>query len=256
MNDTTLSDHHFDLRGRTAIVTGGTRGIGRALVTGLTRAGANVAIVARDADACQRVADEVCAEGGAACPVPAHLGDASSASAIVEATVDAFGGIDIVVNNAATGLAQPIGQLTMAAWEKSMAVNLRGPVFLVEAAVEYLRRSRHASVINVISPGAFVAAADWAMYAAAKAALLSFTRSTAAALGRDHIRVNALCPGPIDTDIFRSNLPQVQDEVARRTALGRVGRPEEMVGPVLFLASSASSFVTGEVLFANGGTID
>ena len=127
-------------------------------------------------------------------------------------------------------------------------------MFLVQEALPYLRRSSWPSVVNVVSPGAFIAAPEWSIYAAAKAALLSFTRSEAAALGPEGIRVNALCPGPVDTAMFASNPPDVRDRVAGKTALQRVADPRELVGPALFLASRAASFVTGEVLFANGGS--
>lgn len=246
-------DASFDFSGSTAIVTGATRGIGRAVVTGFSRAGANVVVAARSAEACEAVAEELRSEGGNAIGVPTHLGDLDSVDALVAAAQDTFGGIDIVVNNAATGLAQPIGDLTPEAWDKSFNVNLRGPVFLVERALPALRASTYASVVNVVSPGAFDAAADWAMYAAAKAGLMSFTRSTAAALGPEGIRVNAVCPGPIETEIFASNPLEVRAEIAASTSLRRTGKPEEMVGPVLFLSSRAASYLTGEVLMANGG---
>jgi NAD(P)-dependent dehydrogenase (short-subunit alcohol dehydrogenase family) len=242
-----------NLIGRTVLITGATRGIGRALASGFGRAGANVVVAARHGDACEAVAGELVAEGGRAIGIVVHLADIDSIDNLVQQAAAMFGGIDIVINNAATGLALPIGQLTVEAWDKSMAVNLRGPVFLVERALPFLRASNFASILNVISPGAFAPAAGWAIYAAAKAALLSFTRSTAAALGREGIRVNALCPGPIDTEIFRSNPTDIQHRIADATALGRVGDPQEMVGPALFLSSPAASFVTGEVLFAHGG---
>lgn len=242
-----------DLRGRTALITGGTRGIGRALASGFARAGANVVVGARSGEACAQVAGELTGDGGSAIGIPVHLAEADSVEQFVSAAAERFEQIDFVINNAATGLAAPLGEFTTEAWEKSFAVNLRGPVFLIQHAMPYLERSSNASIVNVISPGAFGAAASWAMYAAGKAALLSFTRSMAAAYGPKRIRVNALCPGPINTEMFRSNPPALRDEIARSTCLGRVGEPEEMVGPVLFLCSSAATFVTGEVLFANGG---
>lgn len=243
----------FDFRGSTVIVTGGTRGIGRAIATGFALAGANVVIAARNPNDCESVTAELSAFGARIVGVPTHLGDLASVDNLVTATVEAFGSLDVVINNAATGLAQPIGSLTPEAWEKSFAVNLRGPVFLVERALPHLRNSGSPSVVNVISPGAFHAAADWAMYAAAKAGLLSFTRSTAAALGPEGIRVNALCPGPIETEIFASNPPEAREQIASATSLRRTGKPDEMVGPVLFLCSTAASYMTGEVLMANGG---
>jgi NAD(P)-dependent dehydrogenase (short-subunit alcohol dehydrogenase family) len=242
-----------DLSGFSVVVTGGTRGIGRALVDGFAAAGAAVTIGARHGDECAAVARSVVDGGGRALGLPLHLGQPDSIDHLIDATVQEFGGVDVIVNNAATGLAQPVGEFTQTGWDKSFGVNLQGPVFLIQRALPYLRKSDWASVINVISPGAFVAAPEWSIYAAAKAALLSFTRSFAAALGPDGIRVNAVCPGPIATAMFESNPPEVRSRIADETALRRVGAPDELVGPALFLASRAASYVTGEVLYVNGG---
>lgn len=243
-----------DLSGFSVFVTGGTRGIGRALVEGFAGAGASVTVAARHGEDCEAVAAEVVARGGSAIGVPLHLGELDSVKRAVGRTVDAFGGVDVVINNAATGLAQPIGDFSEAAWEKSMAVNLRGPMFLVQEALPWLRKSSWASVINTVSPGAFIAAPEWSIYAAAKAGVVSFTRSLAAGLGPDGIRVNAVCPGPVDTDMFASNPDDVRERIAAGTALRRVADPTELVGPSLFLASRAASFVTGEVLYVTGGS--
>jgi NAD(P)-dependent dehydrogenase (short-subunit alcohol dehydrogenase family) len=150
-------------------------------------------------------------------------------------------------------LAQPLGQYTPEAWEKSYAVNLRGPVFLVQEALPHLEKSPCASIVNVISAGAFLFAAREAMYAAGKAALLSFTRSMAADFAPRGIRVNALAPGTVDTDMVRNNPPEVQKLMAGAGLLRRAAHADEMVGPVLFLASDASSFMTGQVLVVDGG---
>jgi NAD(P)-dependent dehydrogenase (short-subunit alcohol dehydrogenase family) len=170
----------FDLTGRVAIVTGGTRGIGRAVAEGFVAAGAKVVVASRKADACAETEKHLTALGGEALGVPTHLGELDALRALVERTVERFGRLDVVVNNAANALAQPLGQYTPAAWEKSYAVNLRGPVFLVQEALPHLEKSPCASIVNVISAGAFLYAAREAMYAAGKAALLSFTRSMAA----------------------------------------------------------------------------
>jgi NAD(P)-dependent dehydrogenase (short-subunit alcohol dehydrogenase family) len=247
------ADWNADFCGLTVLITGGSRGIGSALARGFARSGASVVIGARDGERCQQVAAEIDAAGGKAVGTTLHLGDTQSVRQFVATAATHFGGVDVVVNNAATGLAEPIGSLTEGAWEKVFAVNLRGPVFLVEAAMPHLLESKAPSVLNVISPGAFMAAPTWAMYAASKAALLSFTRSTAAALGPNGIRVNAICPGPVETEIFRSNPSEVRDRLAAATALRRVAQPDEMVGPALFLSSSAASYITGEVLVVAGG---
>jgi hypothetical protein len=157
-----------------------------------------------------------------------------------------------VVNNAANALTQPLGEFTPEAWQKSFDVNLRGPVFLVQAALPHLERSEHAAIVNVISAGAFLFSANVAMYGAAKAALMSFTRSMAAEFAPRGIRVNALAPGTVDTDMVRANPPAAQHAMANASPMRRAAHPDEMVGPVLFLASDASSFMTGQVLRSTG----
>ncbi len=246
----------FDIRGRTAMVTGGTRGIGRAVAEGFVAAGANVVVASRKAEACAATEAALTAMGPGRCVgVAAHLGDLDDARRIVATTVERFGGIDIVVNNAANALTQPIGSFTPDAWDKSFAVNVRGPVFLVQEALPHLERSEHASVINVISAGAFLASSFVAMYAAGKAAMMSFTRSLAAEFAPRGIRVNALAPGTVDTDMVRNNGPEAAASMANASPMRRAAHPDEMVGPVLFLASDASSFMTGQVLLVDGGMV-
>jgi NAD(P)-dependent dehydrogenase (short-subunit alcohol dehydrogenase family) len=245
----------FDLTGRVAIVTGGTRGIGRSLAEGFVAAGAKVVVVSRKVEACEATQEHLTAMGGDALAIPMHMGDLEALPVLVRQTVDRFGRIDIVVNNAANALAQPFGQFTPDAWQKSFDVNLRGPVFLVQEALPYLEASPCASVVNVISAGAFLFSAPVAMYAAAKAALMSFTRSMAADFAPRGIRVNALAPGTVDTDMVRNTGPESAARMAAASHLGRAADPDEMVGPVLFLASDAASFVTGQVLLADGGMV-
>jgi NAD(P)-dependent dehydrogenase (short-subunit alcohol dehydrogenase family) len=243
----------FDLTGRTAIVTGGTRGIGRAIAEGLAAAGAQVALASRKADACADVERQLTSQGYDVLGVPTHLGELEAIEQLVARTVDRFGGVDIVVNNAANAVAQPVGQLTLEAWEKAYAVNLRGPVFLVQAALPHLDASEHAAILNVISVGAFLFSAGTGMYAGAKAGLLAWTRSMAAELAPRGIRANALAPGPVNTDMLRATGSEAVERVARSNLLSRLASPEEMVGPALFLVSDAASFVTGQVVVADGG---
>ncbi|HZT65006.1 MAG TPA: glucose 1-dehydrogenase [Acidimicrobiales bacterium] len=243
----------FDLSGRVAIVTGGTRGIGRAVAEGLVAAGAKVAVASRKADACAATEAQLRAAGGEAIGVPTHMGDLEAVSRLVGATVDTFGRLDVIVNNAATALALPVGEFTPDAWSKVFDVDLRGPVFLVQDALPHLTASPAAAVVNVISVGAFMFAPGEAMYAAAKAALLAFTRSMAAAYAPKGIRVNALAPGTVDTDMVRNTGPESVKQMGEVSLLRRLARPDEMVGPVLFLASDASSYMTGQVLVVDGG---
>ena len=244
-----------DMTGRVAIVTGGTRGIGRSVAEGLVASGAKVVVASRKLDACAETEAHLAAMGGEALGVATHLGDLDSLQELVARTVDRFGAIDVVVNNAANALAQPLGQMTPEAWDKSFAVNLRGPVFLVQEALPHLEASDHAAVLNVISVGAFMFSASVAMYAAGKAALFSFTRSMAAEFAPKGIRVNALAPGTVNTDMVRNNPPEVQDVMASIALLKRMAEPDEMVGPALLLLSDAGSFVTGQVVVADGGSV-
>lgn len=243
----------FDLSGRVALVTGGTRGIGRAIAEGFVAAGAKVVVASRKAEACAETERHLVSLGGEALGVPTQMGDLAALRRLVQKAADRFGRLDIVVNNAATALAQPLGQFTPEAWDKVYAVDLRGPVFLVQEALPWLEKSPCASVVNVISAGAFLFSTFSSMYAGAKAALMSFTRSMAAEFAPRGIRVNALAPGTVDTDMVRNNTPEAQAMMAAASFMKRAAHADEMVGPALFLASDAASFVTGQVLIADGG---
>lgn len=244
----------FDLTGRVAVVTGGTRGIGRAIAEGFAAAGAHVVVASRKAGAVAEAEAALADVGpGDVLGVPTHLGDLDDVHALVERVDERFGRLDVLVNNAATALAQPVGELTPEAWAKVYDVNLRGPVFLVQEALPLLRQSEHASVINVISVGAFLFSPRTGMYAGAKAALMAYTRSMAADLTHEGIRFNAIAPGTVDTDMVRNNPPEVQESMAKASLMGRAADPDELVGPALFLASDASSFMTGQALVVDGG---
>jgi NAD(P)-dependent dehydrogenase (short-subunit alcohol dehydrogenase family) len=245
----------FDMSGRVVIVTGGTRGIGRALAEGYAAAGAKVVVASRKPEACKETEQRLEALGAEALGVPTHLGELDALRALVGKTVDAFGGVDVVVNNAANALALPLGRYTAEAWAKSMDVNLRGPVFLVQEALPHLERSRHAAVLNVLSGAAFLFSATVSLYAIAKAGLMAATRAMAAEFQPHGIRVNALSPGTVDTDMVRKNTPEAQAEMTKLQLMPRMAHPDEMVGPALMLTSDAGSFVTGQVVFADGGMV-
>jgi NAD(P)-dependent dehydrogenase (short-subunit alcohol dehydrogenase family) len=245
----------FDMSGRVVIVTGGTRGIGRALAEGYAAAGARVVVASRRPEACAAIARHLRAMGAEALGVPTHLGDLDSLRELVAQSVQAFGAIDVVVNNAANALALPLGEYTAEAWTKSLDVNLRGPVFLVQEALPWLKRSPHAAVLNVVSNAAFMFAATVSMYAIGKAGLLAATRAMAAEFAPHGIRVNALSPGTVDTDMVRKNPPEAQAVMVAAQLMPRMADPDELVGPALMLSSDAGSFITGQVILVDGGMV-
>jgi NAD(P)-dependent dehydrogenase (short-subunit alcohol dehydrogenase family) len=246
-------DQLFDMTDRSVIVTGGTRGIGLALAEGFVLAGAKVAVASRKADACEAAAAHLRELGGDAIGVPTHSGNIDDLGSLVERTVSEFGGVDVVVNNAANALAQPLGSMTPDAWAKSYEVNLRGPVFLVQHALPYLKESSHAAVLNMVSVGAFNFAPALSIYASGKAALMSVTRSMAAEFTPFNIRVNAIAPGPVDTDMMRNNPQEAIDHMVGGTLMNRLATPDEMVGAALLLCSDAGSYMTGQVIIVDGG---
>ena len=251
--DRTTFDHLFDMSDRTVIVTGGTRGIGLALAEGFVLAGARVVVASRKPDVCERAAAHLRDLGGQAVGVPTHLGDVDGLGALVQRTVDEFGGIDVVVNNAANPLAQPLGGITVEALTKSYEVNLRGPVFLVQEALPHLKASEHAAVLNMVSVGAFIFSPMLSIYSSAKAAMVSFTRSMAAEFVPFGIRVNALAPGPVDTYMMQQNPQEMVDAMVGGTLMRRLATPDEMVGAALLLCSDAGSYITGTVVIVDGG---
>ncbi|MGW6032718.1 SDR family NAD(P)-dependent oxidoreductase [Gordonia terrae] len=247
------SENVFDLIGRTAIVTGGTRGIGRAIAAALAERGAHVVVTGRKQASSEAAAADLSVFGDVS-GVSCHMGDLDSVSALVSTVAERRGGIDIIVNNAANSLTQPMGDLTAEAFDKSIAVNLRGPVFLVEQALPYLKQGSGAAVLNIISPWAFMYSPQAALYAMGKNGLVAATRAMAASYAQFGIRVNALAPGATDTDMVRNNDAEAIAAMESASLLKRLGRPEEMVPPALLLVSDAGSFITGQVLMVDGGT--
>ena len=245
----------FRLDDRTALITGGTRGIGRAVAEGFGASGARLVVASRKADACRQTEEELTALGYDVLAVPCHMGSMEDIRGLVAATVDRFGGIDVLVNNAANALAEPIGAFTEEAFGKSVDVNIKGPVFLIQEALPHLTASAHASVINVVSAGAWLYSSNVAMYAAAKSAMVAYTKSMAADFVPQAIRVNALAPGAVDTDMVRNTGPEATAWMSKACLMGRIATADEMVGPALFLASDASSYLTGTVIHADGGLV-
>ena len=246
----------FDLTGRTALVTGASRGIGRALALGLAAAGADVALSARDVEALESVAKEAEALGRKAIVLPADVTDADACHKLVADAVAGLGQLDVLVNNA--GGSSYMGAFTdlrFSGWEKTMRLNVDSLVHLCQAAGRHMLERGSGSIINVASVAGLAATPLLAAYGASKAAVISLTKTLAHEWGTSGVRVNALCPGWTMTDLNR-NLWDTADSglsFVSNQPLKRWATVEEMVGPTVFLASDASSYVTGQALVVDGG---
>jgi NAD(P)-dependent dehydrogenase (short-subunit alcohol dehydrogenase family) len=253
VNRNELLDSLYDLTGRVAVVTGGSRGIGRAMAEAFAALGAHVVVASRKADACEEAAAAIRDAGGVATGCAVHMADLESVRALVATTVDTYHAIDIVVNNAANPLALPVGEWTEEAWDKSIGVNLRGPAFLVQEALPYLKQSRHASVINVLSAAVYLRSEFRGLYAIGKSGLLAATRVMAGELAPFGIRVNALAPGSFDTHMMQQITEEQRVRNREASPLKRIADVGEIVGPALLLASDAGSYMTGQVVSVDGG---
>jgi NAD(P)-dependent dehydrogenase (short-subunit alcohol dehydrogenase family) len=245
----------FDMRDRVALVTGGSRGLGLAIARALSAAGARVVIASRKLDACEEAARVVESEGGTALPLACNMGHADQIRRLVEETITQYGRLDCLVNNAALALRLRLADFDEGAFDKSLAVNLRGPLVLMHHALPHLERSDAASVVNVISIGGMRGSQSLLGYGSAKAALQHATASTASELAPRGIRVNAIAPGPFKTSMLGGGGAEFESAAARNTLMNRVAEPDEIMGAALFLASAASSFVTGSVLVVDGGAL-
>jgi 3-oxoacyl-[acyl-carrier protein] reductase len=249
-----MSGDPLRLDGKRALVTGGARGIGRAAVEALAAAGAAVAInYARSAEAAAALAHDLRAGGTEVEVVHADVADDSHVEAMFARLDERWGGVDIVVNNAAVTRDGFVMLMSPAAWDEVLAVNLRGAFLCARQALRPMIRRKWGRIVNVVSPAALLGTSGAANYAAAKGGLLSFTRSLAREVGRHGITVNAVCPGLIETEMI-AGLPE-GERLRRREAiaLGRFGEPHEVAQAIRFLASPAASYVSGALLTVDGG---
>jgi NAD(P)-dependent dehydrogenase (short-subunit alcohol dehydrogenase family) len=240
--------------GKAVVITGASKGLGRAMALGFAEAGADVVVASRKLEPCQEVAGEILAMGRRALAVRCHVGDWDQCGALIDAAVAEFGRVDVLVNNAGIAPVPPnLLGVTAELFDKTIAVNLKGPLRLMALAAEHMPAG--GAVINISSKASLYPTSFTVVYAAAKAGLNALTKAAATEFGSRGIRVNAIVCGTFHTDSFHQSAPteQLQAQAAARISLGRIATADEIVGTALYLASDASSYLTGELIVLDGG---
>jgi NAD(P)-dependent dehydrogenase (short-subunit alcohol dehydrogenase family) len=251
-----VSDDLFDLTGKVAVVTGGSRGLGREMCLAFAAHGASVVVASRKLDACEALAAEIAENHGTdVVGVACHVGRWADCDALISTTLEWFGRIDVLVNNAGMSPLYPsLGEVTEDLFDKVIAVNLKGPFRLAALAAEHMAANNGGSIINVSSIAAVQPSAAEVPYGAAKAGLNALTVALAHMFGPS-VRVNGIMPGPFLTDISKAwDLDAFRTQAERTIPLRRGGEAEEIVGAALYLAGAASSYTTGSIIKVDGGT--
>ena len=247
----------FDLSGRVALVTGGSKGLGKAMARGFAEAGANVVISSRHEDELQKAQAEI--QDGTNAKVAYFVADMTNRSQVrqlAEQALGAMGRVDVLVNNAGSNVPQPIDKITDEAWDQIVELNLTSCMALTRQLVPQMMERKWGRVIHISSIMGLASKDARNSYSATKSALLGLARASALDLGAYNITVNCIAPGPFLTDLPGTLLsPEQKKALSDRTALGRWGDPREIAGPALLLASEAGSYITGEVLVVDGGSL-
>jgi len=246
----------FRLDGKVALVTGASKGIGEAMARGLAESGARVVLSSRKQDAVDAVAGEFKADGLEAIGIAANMGNTDDIQSLVDKTVGVYGGIDIIINNAAANpVFGPIQNTDQRAFDKIIDVNLKGPFELCKKAYPIMQQRGGGSIIHISSIGGLTPEAGIGIYSASKAAIISMTKAMAQDWGADNIRTNAICPGLIKTKFSEAlwNDESSFDRFVNRIPLGRIGEPGDITGLAIYLASPASAYCSGGVYMVDGG---
>lgn len=246
-----------DMTGKVVLITGGSRGLGKAMSLGLAAAGASVVVASRKLDSCQAVVDAIVEGGGKALAVSAHTGDTGQLDALIESAYQVYGRVDVLINNAGINPAMgALSDLEPSLFDKMFAVNLRGPWYLASRLAPRMAEHGGGSIINIISVSGLRPAAYQGFYSASKAALDALTRVMAQEWASMGIRVNSIAPGSYHSDLFdvsAAAIPGFEQAARSASLMDRIAASEEILGPVLYLASDASSYTTGTCLVADGG---
>lgn len=244
---------------RTALVTGASRGIGAAIATGLAKRGYDLVLndIERQKAELEAVAEDIRGMGRRAEIVFADVSDKAQVEAMARKALDAFGQIDALVNNAGILIAGEVDGLPEASWDAVMDINAKGSFMVIQSLLPSMKKRGYGRIVNIASIGGKHGAPQQAHYSASKAAVMGFSRVLAQEVGPLGITVNCVCPGIILTDMGRVNLddPAVREAWQEKTAMARIGAPEDVVGPVAFFASDDASFVTGQTLNVDGGIV-
>jgi len=243
----------FDLTGKTAIVTGASRGLGKAMALALAQAGANVVIT--DVMDTASAVQEIEATGAKALGLKVDVTNQKDIDSMVKATVEKFKKIDILINNAGVYYPTPVKDMVENDWDKIMNINLKGTLYCTQAVGKEMCKSKSGSIINIASIAGIMAIAQSAAYNASKAAIIMLTKTLATEWASSGIRVNAICPGIFATDMTKDMLQDkgFQQMVKAKVPMGRYATPDELMGAAVYLASSASSYTTGHALVVDGG---
>ena len=246
----------IDLTGRTALVTGGARGIGKAIGLTLARQGADVAFVdVGRPEVAEATVAEIKALGRRALYIPADVTDPDACVAAVAAVVEAFGKLDILVNNAGITRDDLIMRMSVENWKKVLEVNLFGAFYMTKAAIRPMLKARYGRIVNMASVSGQMGQAGQANYSASKAGLIALTKTTAREIGSRHITCNAVAPGFVMTELTKDMNPEILDYFLKMTPLARFGTTDDVANAVTFLVSEEASYITGQVLAVDGGMV-